>query len=150
MAILTGLLSLIIILIIAAYVGQPFFSEKGSDSTVQRKQVAALWERARLLGDRNSIYADLRSLDFDRETGKVTVADYESQRYQLVSRGVESLQQLDALPVSADDPIETMIRSVQSAVSDSITETDSTFCSQCGEQVATDDRFCGSCGAKLG
>ncbi len=49
-----------------------------------------------LVEQRDAIYAALRDLDFDYETGKLTDEDYHTQREVWVQRGVNVLKALDA------------------------------------------------------
>jgi hypothetical protein len=54
-----------------------------------------------LVMQRDAIYATIRDLDFDYETGKLEEADYRAQREDWVVRGVEVLKALDALRQSS-------------------------------------------------
>ncbi len=54
-----------------------------------------------LVEQREAIYAALRDLDFDYETGKLTEEDYHAQREVWVRRGVNTLKALDVAQQAA-------------------------------------------------
>lgn|SRR5574341_1015350 len=165
MDVITGLVTLAAVLFVVAYIVQPFFSERraAGASSAGRSAAALLRQQADLLNRRNELYAALRELDFDYQTGKVAEDDYGQQRYGLVAQGVELLQQLDGLPPLVAgpeaDPVEAAIRAVRSgqtvpvgvaAVGEVAARGEAAgFCPQCGSRVFEGDRFCGSCGAAL-
>jgi hypothetical protein len=158
MEIFTGLLSLIVVLMVAAYIVQPFFSNRRGDgrSRAGHRPASVLRRRADLLARRNEIYRAIRELDFDYQTNKVSDEDYDGQRHALVAQGVEVLQQLDALPVldeSPDaDPIEAAVAALRvgaAAPGAAVEAGQAGFCGQCGAPVYAGDRFCGACGAAL-
>ena len=72
-------------------------------------------------GARNPALDALREIEFDRETGKLSDADYTALRAQYTQRAVESMRGTDA-PV----------------------------CPTCGPRPEKDALFCSNCGAPLG
>jgi hypothetical protein len=157
----TGLLALVVAIIVGAFVAQPYFSRRGEGGgQVGRRTAQALRQQADLLAERNRIYAAVRDLDFDYKTNKVSDEDYTAQRYALVARGVEVLQQLDGLPALDEapgaDPVEAAVAALR-AGSEGVPAASpgkhaagaEGFCPQCGGPVFHGDRFCGSCGASL-
>jgi hypothetical protein len=158
MEIFTGLLSLIVVLMVAAYIVQPFFSNRRGDGRGRagHRPASVLRRRADLLARRNEIYRAIRDLDFDYQTNKVSDEDYDGQRHALVAQGVEVLQQLDALPVLDEspetDPIEAAVAALRAgaaAPGAAVEAGQAGFCGQCGAPVYAGDRFCGACGAAL-
>lgn len=153
---LSGLVALGVLIIVAAFVAQPFFSPgSGEGGSGGRRAVSDARRRAELLQERNRLYAAIRDLDFDYKTNKVADDDYTAQRHTLMAEAVEVLQQLDALPADEEpaevDPIEAAVAALRSGAP-AVTPTTgqaATFCPQCGEPVAADDHFCGACGARL-
>jgi hypothetical protein len=83
--------------------------------------------------ERDAVYAALRDLDHDHETGKLAEADYAQMRRELRARAAALLR---AAPASAQPP-----KAAPAA---------SPSCGACGVAVGHDDRFCARCGARLG
>lgn len=107
MSIPIGLIALALVILIGAYIVQPFFAKRG-DSAAQARggQPSVLRRRADLLEERNRIYTRIKEIEFEYETNKLSKEMYEQQRHALVAQAVDVLQQLDGLPTPADDPIE--------------------------------------------
>ena len=84
-------LGVIITALAALFVLWPFVSQRGQDDEETSTQVESLIIR------RDAIYATIRDLDFDYETGKVIEDDYRAQRETWVQRGIAVLKALDAL-----------------------------------------------------
>ncbi len=116
----TILVLMVVLLMAGAYIAQPLIAGNVGPAGQRRKQsTGSLRRRADLLAERNRIYAALRDLDFDYQTGKVADEDYAAQRRPLVTQGVEVLQQIDHLPALEEspqaDPIEAAVLSARSA-----------------------------------
>lgn len=96
------ILGILIAALAAVIVFWPFVSthreETDSRSTGPAQQIEDLIAR------RDAIYAVIRDLDFDFETGKLTEEDYRAQRQTWVEQGVETLKALDALKSDAPAP----------------------------------------------
>ena len=108
--------------------------------------------------------AALKEIEFDRETGKLSDADYEFLKAKYTGAALEALRAEQAVTAAGD--VEAMIaakvRSLRSASATTppntarlscITcglrpEIDAVFCSDCGRRLPT-DRACGRCGAAL-
>ena len=155
MGIPTGLLALVIIIVVAAYVARPFLSPRTGEE-VQRggRTAAVLRQRASLLAERNQTYQALLDLAFEYNTNKLSQEEFETQRHRLVAQGVEILQKLDALPPLDEtpdvDPIEAAVLAFRAGADlGPRRQQGGNFCPQCGAKVAPEDRFCGACGARL-
>ena len=156
MEIPAGLISLVVTLIIVAYIAQPFFSTQQSSQQRRTEQNLAtiLRQQANLYTERNRIYQAITDLDFDYATNKISGEEFALQRHRFVAQGVSILQQLDALAVPEEDPIESAVHAWKARVevlpappvSD---DQGARFCPRCGERATAGDRFCGSCGARL-
>jgi hypothetical protein len=114
----TLLVLIALLLMVLAYVFQPFLAGAGGPSRRgSRGALDVLRRRADLLAERNRIYTAIGDLDFDYQTNKVSDEDYAAQRRQLVTQGVELLQHIDALPAPGDkiqaDPIEAALAALR-------------------------------------
>ena len=157
----TALLAVAALIVVAAYIAQPFFGQRAESGGAGAGQRLAplLREQSDLLEARNQVYREIRDLDFDYNTNKVSDADYNAQRYQLVARGVEILQGLDALPIFEEAAdyrrIEQAVLAVRRGTEAAPTSQEEAppsgtgYCPQCGTPFTEADRFCGTCGARL-
>lgn len=88
-----------------------------------------------LAAEREAVYASIRDLEEDFDTGKLTPEDHADLRAELRARAVQLLQRERALEAKA--PQET-VRPASAG-----------FCSGCGERLAVEARFCSHCGEKV-
>ncbi len=91
MDIVVALVGLAILVIVAVYVAQPLIARPRVRGPVQESP------RDKLLAERDAIYATIRDLDMDFQTGKLLEADYHALRDRYMARGVEILKELDTL-----------------------------------------------------
>jgi hypothetical protein len=161
-AILVGLALLVLV---AAYVARPLFERQaGGDNG----RTASGRPRAQLATRRDAIYALIRELDADHQTGKVNEEDYRAQRERYVTEGVALLKRLDALSgegsfdgsteltevklkTSGRAVLETEIEAAVLALRQARAPTNqlTNFCTQCGHPADPEDSFCSQCGASL-
>jgi hypothetical protein len=87
--------------------------------------------------ERTSIYAAIRDLEDDFETGKVSAEDRDTMRNELRQQAGELLRAERAAAAAAPTAAETQTTAVVN------------FCSDCGKRVEPHARFCSHCGAKL-
>jgi hypothetical protein len=78
--------------IVAAYVAQPLLVKTRVKASAEDSP------REKLLAERDTVYAAIRDIDFDFQTGKLLEADYHAMRDKYAARGVELLKELDAMP----------------------------------------------------
>ncbi len=169
MDIATLIVLIAVLLMVLAYVFQPFLTGgETQDEGPTHGSKDELRMRAELLAERNRVYAAIRQLDFDHSTNKIADEDYMAQRHELVAQGVEALKQLDTLPPAseapADDPVEAAVLAVRlgkplakvptparkaKAKGKSRDAGRTMFCPRCGKPVVQGDLFCGSCGNRL-
>lgn len=111
--------------------------------------------------------AALREVEFDRETGKLSDADYAKLKADYTREALAAMRTQDATGVSVgDDEVEAAILKYRTHVSSCPTcgprpESDAIYCSSCGRYLAgqcgacgapvteTGARYCGSCGKVL-
>lgn len=123
-----------------------------SGGLMARRRVAARRdadEIDRLEHDKGLAMQGLRELEFDRETGKLTEADYTALRESLMARAIDAsaaLERLSATPTgTASAPGRP--RLVKSATA-AAAPPNPRFCPQCGAK-AVPGNFCRECGAPL-
>lgn len=152
--------ALIIGLILAAgliiYIGRPL--RRGRRPGTTESQVDAL------LAQRESLLTQIRELDFDHATGKVSDADHAPLRTQLVAEAAEVFRKLDANAPpgpASDDAFEAAVaaRRKQSPQKESTADADletaiasrrkRLTCPNCGKPFQPGDAFCAKCGATL-
>lgn len=172
MNIVIALIGLALVVIVAAFVAQPLVVRPRARATVPVEEAP----REKLLAERDALYATIRDLDFDFQTGKLLEQDYRSMRETYAARGVEILKQLDAMgmtggqtdeieaavrarrsgpartvrPSAAEDEIEAAVRARrQAAARNPQSESRGLVCPSCGRPIDPTDRFCARCGAAL-
>ena len=84
-----------LLVIVAVFIGRPFFEHKTSEV------VQAGHEQSSLLAERDRLLDTLQELDFDYALGKIPEDEYPVQRATLVQQGAEILRALDAYQVEA-------------------------------------------------
>src|SRR5438874_2570972 len=108
------LLAIATIIVVIAYIAQPFLAAPRADAgSVTSRGADRLKRRAALLLERNRLYREIKTLEFDHETGKLTDEDYAEQRHGLVAQAVEVIQQIDGIATSDDDAIERAVLRVR-------------------------------------
>lgn len=98
----TLILGLIIVVLSLVFVAWPFLG-LGRERTAAAEKSKLNGEMERLVAEREAIYAVIRDLDFDYETGKLTDEDYQQQRETWVARGVAVLKAIDSLKQGLQD-----------------------------------------------
>jgi ribosomal protein L32 len=164
--IVIALVGLAIAVIVVAYIIQPLVIK------TRVKAAAPESPRDKLLAERDTLYAAIRDLDLDFQTGKLVEADYRAMRDKYIAQGVEILKELDALgvdrrPEAADrfprqatavDEIEAAVqarRQSKSQVADRVTEEDEIEAAIrarrqakiSSQQSIVSNQTCPSCGA---
>jgi double zinc ribbon protein len=103
----------------------------------------------------------LKEIEFDRETGKLSDADYDFLKAKYTAAALEALRLESATdaPAGGSDDIEAMVaakvRALRSASAPPSSDHRSAFpattraCSTCGPRPEADAIFCSSCGRRL-
>jgi hypothetical protein len=147
------LLGSALFLLVALLLAKPFLARPDKQRRMTRRQDLLV---------RKEVYLDqIRSLDFDYETGKMPEDVYQRQRAHLLSEASHILKQLDEIQgrpspagvgdemAARDTEIENAIaRLRQSAAGSGPSNGQKSFCSQCGKPIDPEDRFCAHCGQK--
>ncbi len=148
-----------LLLVVSLYLVTPLMTNRPRRLTEEPQEASSL------LAERERLLNALQELDFDYQLGKIPEDDYPLQRAELLRKGADVLERLDAIaasrpapqPVAAaasdatnakalsDDEIESMLaarrkeRKTKSAG----------FCPHCGKPIMVSDQFCSNCGKSL-
>ncbi len=145
------LLSLALLLLVAAIVLRPLWDARNSGQASAAPQDRS--EIEVLISRREGILAALLDLDFDYATGKLETADYEAQRPQLISEGVQVLKKLDALDTGDDvTSVPDLDERIEQAVAKLRVgqhKSNGRLCPHCGKSVNPGNRFCSHCGKQI-
>lgn len=92
-------------------------------------------EATRAAAERSAVYAAIRDLDHDFETGKLNETDRDRMRSELREQAVALMRlERDGMRTEGDPP-------------DAASQTDSPVCGACNEPLTPGARFCAQCGA---
>jgi hypothetical protein len=90
----------------------------------------------------------LKEIEFDRETGKLSDADYQYLKDKYTAEALEALRNEDGLGLPGD--VEALIaHRVQALRFAAATAPDAPACPACGPRPEVDALFCSSCGGRL-
>ena len=137
---------------VAAYVARPLFERPSGEN---QGRIVEASSRAQLITRRDAVYALIRELDADFQTGKINDQDYRALRKRYVAEGVSVLKQLDALAgedsrTALEAEIERRVLALRQVPAQAVAHQPATrFCSQCGHPADPEDRFCAHCGTSL-
>lgn len=148
------LLGSALFLLVALYLAKPFLARPDNERQMTRRQNLLV---------RKEVYLEqIKSLDFDYDTGKLPQDVYQHQRAELLVEASHLLKQLDEIQgrtstqgvgdgaAARDKEIEIAVaRLRQSASGDAPSNGQKRFCTQCGKPADVDDKFCAHCGQKL-
>ncbi len=148
-----------VLVIIIAFVAQPF-------TTHWRARAQSSHEISALLAERERALNALLELDADNAIGKIPVEEYSSQRASLVRKGADIFRQLDEIQKTQPAAVKEIIKPVIAETStnapsdedlEDLISTRRTihqqktagFCPNCGKPILQSDQFCPSCGQIL-
>ncbi len=133
------LVALVLTVLTFAFITYPFF-RRGlrSVDSVEDERLQELQSR------RDTTYAMLKELEFDRQSGILTDEDYRDLEARYKRKAIAILKNIDKLEGGAelDAEIEKQVQARRRG--------EGRFCSQCGAGYHESDRFCSRCGANLG
>jgi hypothetical protein len=89
--------------------------------------------REALLSQKHLAYENLKDLDFDMASGKLSEADYQAMKQEMEAEAIGLLKELDALEGEGGQA----------------PEPDQHTCPSCGRATEPDNSFCHGCGVKL-
>jgi hypothetical protein len=91
--------------------------------------------------------AALKEIEFDRETGKLSDADYEQLKSKYTAAALDALRDDSAAVPDLEVMIAARARALRSAAAS--TSPGAPSCSICGPRPESDALFCSSCGRRL-
>jgi hypothetical protein len=146
------LLGLALAIVVLPFVMEPFW-RRGRGS--RHLALAAPADTA--VPSKEAALIAVRDLDFDFQTGKVTEADYQPLRQQLLLAAAQAASAEAARRPATrtsrharlDDDIESAVRKLRLGGQAARQPAPQT-CAACGTAAAGTDRFCGHCGEALG
>jgi rubrerythrin len=137
---------------VAGYVLYPLLRRPPPTKTSDAKMNGAVGS---LMEQRDAIYAALKELDFDFQTGKLSSEDYESLRQEYRQQAVAVLQQIDEVQKkgAVDFELEAEIQIARARLKrqdkkQTARSSASWTCPECGRTMKANDYFCSGCGAK--
>jgi hypothetical protein len=144
------LAAVLIVASVALFVAAPL----GGGLLAARRAGRDAAEAERLEHERALAMQGLRELEFDREMGKLSEADYAALREGLMARALGASAALERVH-AAIAPVPEMaaarprlVKSAAASATASATASRIRFCSQCGVEIAA-GKFCSECGAPL-
>ena len=118
-----------------AYVLWPLISAEGRADAWTRSEPP----RTTTGDDPGDAVAELREIEFDHATGKLSESDYAALRARYTSEAVTALRARESA-AEADDPVEAEIRRVRAQTR---------VCKTCGPRPEPGALYCSTCGVAL-
>lgn len=102
-----------------------------------------------ILARRDRALAALKEIDFDRATGKLSDADYESLKAEFTQQALDAITAADAAATphpapSPQDPVEALISASRAGPAAA-----GRFCLECGTPIGGSLKFCQECGTPV-
>jgi hypothetical protein len=164
------LLGLALLGLVGLYLARPLIKPEPRSMSIMTTYEA-------LIAQKEAILVQIRSLDFDHDTGKLTDADYERQREEFMVEAEDIFRKLDeieeygglvepvgvALTAGSTSDFESEIEAAvtrrrtqpattapeQKLAQPSASNGKSKYCPDCGRPTDPNDKFCANCGHKL-
>jgi hypothetical protein len=136
-------------LMAAAFIIKPILERAGTSITETERRLSTLQ------AERDRVLAAIEELEMDQTMGKVAQEDFQAQRRELLTRGVEILREQDELDLRrierdtgdvAYSALESEFEAAVAKLRGSDVEPSTTFCGACGAKIVVGDRFCVNCG----
>ena len=87
------------------------------------------------------VLSNVQDLDFEFKCGKLSDADYQKIRAEMMGEAAQVIEQIEKLETSLD--LDALINREMSTRKKSVT------CASCGKKNPSSNKFCADCGAKL-
>jgi hypothetical protein len=133
---------------VVAFVLYPVFAESRgralADLGDREREILALEEK------KSRLYAALADLDFEKEAGKVSEADYQTARGDYMAQVAAVLARLDALAPRKGEKKQSAKAAAKLCPSCSRSNPEAAkFCVHCGAAFVASEPVCEACGEKL-
>ena len=138
------LVGLALLFLAVPFVAGPFLPKKRLGTAQQARRKAGKPEHEN--NERRDVFAALRDLEFDHQTGKVTDGDFKQLQAQLMVEAATIIQEEQAAKTTAvaqDQELEVRLRARRES------QGAAGFCSHCGRRLQVEDKFCPKCGKPL-
>jgi rRNA maturation endonuclease Nob1 len=114
-------------------------------------ELLAETELDRLLDRKNTIYRNLRDLEFEHKMGRLSEADFQQLAAGYKSEAASVLERIDQLDASEnlDKVIEKDIAARKAKSSGAGAKRDRGRCPSCGAEIIPRKKFCPDCGHRL-
>jgi rubrerythrin len=158
------LLILTVVLLVAAFIGRPFYIKDARYTRKLNPADGASKDKldhihSSLLAEKERILSSIQELDFDNSLHKVPEDLYPVQRAELLQKAAGLLKELENMGFAHEtkvtvktknsnkvmtgyDELEEMIAKRRTEIK----EKSSGFCPRCGRAIQENDRFCPKCG----
>ena len=125
----------VLLLVVAYLISRPLIVPRTTGPGGSRNGLAA---------DKEKLLENIRELDLDFATGKLSEEDYRDLRSRSVAEAAEVMRAIDQArgPAPEDDDIERAISAKKAQMQDRT-------CSACGAARTEGAKFCATCGAPL-
>lgn len=127
----------------------PVFARYGE---ISRRPTADAQRRKFLAEQKERLYEAIKDLDFEHRAGKLSDADYQSVRSDLVSQAATVISELDAIAEAPADKKteETPAEAEPAEATDSdVVATEGPTCRSCGRVNPPGAKFCFQCGEHI-
>lgn len=138
-AVFSALFMVLIMFGAGLYISAPFMRRTSADMFKDDYDETPLHH---LLSRKDSIYAAMRELEFDYNTGKLSDDDYESLQSKFTSEAAGVLEEIDVM----SGKTKTKTSGKSAALDDAAA---SNKCAACGFELDEGNKFCAGCGADL-
>lgn len=164
----TFFLAVIVLMIIATFwwVLKPMLDSDIQHDVTQLHNQQLLEE---LSLQREAIYAAIKDMELDFESGKISETDFQQGRLKFMQQAAGILKRMDTLTTDDAEQLDAQIESLlvnteideetlavarksvenQRAALQNASDNTELICPRCGEPVHTDDAFCSHCGTSL-
>lgn len=130
---MTELFLILVALGVAAFIGYPLIEGRKRTEGLGNHRATELEAR------KEAIYAQIKDIDFDYATGKLSEEDYRDLRAQYKREAAAILQEIDRVQQRLTSGKRRRKGKPKAQ----------RFCPTCGHPTAIGDRFCTNCGANL-